>query len=126
MSITKPCLTVKDLPGYEQARLWWRSRLPEERTLLLSTKEYLFFPNIVLVVPVPLQGYMTVRLIQGDVVKEREVRLGIKQIERLRVLYKKANQKGWTIRSVKGAIEFIRVGRVVRVGVTSAERFLWT
>lgn len=126
MSITKPCLKVSDLPGYEQARLWWRARLPGEKTLLLDTQRYLFFPNIVLVLPVPLQGYMVVRLIRGDLIEERRVALSSKRIDKLRNLYKTANKKGWTIKAVRGGLEFIRPGRVVKVGAPKGERFLWS
>ena len=125
MSITKKCTKVNELPGYEQARLWWRSRLPEEKTAILTSKEYLFFPNIAIVVPVPLQGYITVIRTNENFREEINISLRTKQTELLRRFYLKANQKGWVVQRGKDSVVFVRPGRVVRVGRSGAERFLW-
>ena len=126
MSRNLQCTKVSDLPGYEQAKLWWRSRTPEEKKAVLSTQGYLFFPTIVITVPVPLQGYITIKRTNDGYENEVTVLLGTKQIERMRIFYKKCNQKGWTVRSGKGSVIFTRPGRVVCTWRSAAERFLWT
>lgn len=125
MSRNGQCKKVSELPGYEQARLWWRSRTPEEKSSLLSTQRYLFFPAIILELPVPLQGYLVMKKRLNEHVTERTVLLGNKQVDRLRHLYKTANKKGWTVQQDKGLIRFVRPGRVVRVDCERSERFLW-
>ena len=117
---------MSDLPGYEQAKLWWRSRTPEEKKAVLTTQGYLFFPTIVITVPVPLQGYILIRWTNDGFDLERTVVLGTKQIERMRTFYKRCNQKGWTVKATKEAVTFTRAGRVVCTWRSAAERFLWT
>ena len=126
MSRNLQCKKVSDLPVYEQARLWWRSRTPEEKKAVLTTQGYLFFPTIVIAVPVPLQGYITVKRINDGYENEVTVLLSTKQVERMRNFYKKCNQKGWTIRNEKDSVVFTRPGRVVCTWRSTAERFLWT
>ena len=125
MSRKTQCKKVNELPGYEQARSWWRSRLPEEKSVFIPTEKYLFYPTITLRLPVPLQGYLAVRKELMGISEETTVILGSEQIDRLRNLYKKGNAKGWIIRPGNGCFEFIRPGRVVCVGRSGAERFLW-
>ena len=126
MSRNLQCTKVSDLPGYEQAKLWWRSRTPEEKKAVLSTQGYLFFPTIVITVPVPLQGYITIKRTNDGYENEVTVLLGTKQIERMRNFYKKCSQKGWMVSSGKDGVTFTRPGRVVCTWRSGAERFLWT
>lgn len=112
MSITKPCLTVKDLPGYESAKVWWRSRTPQERDSGISYNLDKITPIRSIVVPVPFQGCITVSVSSMAIHKQRVVNVSKRQVNSLRDLFLSESHKGWRVVSLKDKVVFTRGGEL--------------
>lgn len=112
MSITKPCLTVKDLPGYEDAKIWWRSRSPQERNSGISYNLDTISPIRSITVPVPFCGRIVVSVSSMTSHRQRVVNVSKRQIATLRDLFLLQGHKGWRVIQKSDKVVFTRGGEI--------------
>ena len=80
MSITKKCTKVNELPGYEEAKLWWRSRTPQERDSGISYNLDGLTPIRSIVIPKPFQGRIKVFVTSHRSYRERIINVSKRQL----------------------------------------------
>ena len=127
MTKNRQCKKLNECSEYEQAKLEWRSRTPQERGAILSENSYIFTPNIEIEVPVPFYGHVAVILSGAQGARVLDVKVSKRGVEKLRILYKSANKKGWMMRAGVGCVRFIRPGKLkLLVGVPTEWSSLWS
>ena len=112
MKNNRQCLTVKDLPGYEKAKLWWRSRTPQERNSGISYNLDTISPIRSITVPVPFQGVVVVSVSSMTSHKQSVVKVSKRQLNSLRDLFSLPGHKGWRVLQGKNRVVFIRGGEI--------------
>ena len=112
MSITKKCTKVNELPGYEEAKLWWRSRSPQERNSGISYNLDTISPIRSITVPVPFCGRIVVSVSSMTSHKQRVVNVSKRQIATLRDLFSLPGHKGWRVIQKPDKVIFTRGGEI--------------
>ena len=112
MSITKKCTKVNELPGYQEAKAWWRSRTPQERDSGISFNLDGITPIRSIIVPVPFCGRITVSVSSMTRHKQRVVNVSKRQVNSLRDLFSLPGHKGWRVIQKPDKVIFTRGGEI--------------
>jgi hypothetical protein len=108
----------------QDAKLWWRSRTPEEREAGLAPWLDKITPLIFITVPVPFCGLVEVFSSSMTGRRQRYVKVSKRALEHLRDLFLNPDSKKWTVKKYPDKIIFFRGGELIPRGHTrSGGRF---